>query len=102
MTGALTLMSPRPRKIRRCSGQFRGRAFKPTGTPLDALTQVPLYRDELETLKLCDGMGLTQQEAGLKMGISRGTVQRIITGARKKIAVALNEGQALVFVDQDV
>lgn len=47
-------------------------------------------------------MGFTQQEAGLKMGISRGTVQRIITGARKKIAVALNEGQALVFVDQDL
>ena len=35
------------------------------------------------------------------MGVSRGTIQRIITTARKKVAIALSEGQALVFVDDD-
>ena len=92
-------MSPRPKKLRHCEGQFCGRAFKPTGTPLPELQQVDLFRDELEALRLCDYVGLTQEEAGQKMGVSRGTIQRIITGARKKTAQALSEGQALVFVD---
>lgn len=94
-------MSPRPKKIRHCQGQFCGRAFKPTGTPLTELEQVQLFRDELEALRLCDGEGLTQEEAGRKMGVSRGTIQRIITLARKKTATALTEGQALIFVDDD-
>lgn len=50
---------------------------------------------------MCDSEGLTQEEAGLKMGVSRGTIQRIITIARKKTATALNEGHALIFVDED-
>ncbi len=94
-------MTPRPKKLRRCEGQFCGRAFKPTGTPLPELQQVELYRDELEALRLCDFVGLTQEEAGVKMGVSRGTIQRIITGARKKTAQALTEGQALVFADSE-
>jgi len=92
-------MSPRPKKIRRCQGEFCGRAFKPTGKPLTELKQIRLYRDELEALKLCDGEAMTQEEAGRSMGVSRGTVQRIITVARKKTAQALTEGHALVFVD---
>ena len=94
-------MTPRPKKLRHCEGQFCGRAFKPTGTPLPELQQVDLYRDELEALRLCDFVGLTQEEAGVKMGVSRGTIQRIITGARKKTAQALTEGQAHVFVDSE-
>jgi predicted DNA-binding protein (UPF0251 family) len=37
----------------------------------------------------------------VKMGVSRGTIQRIITGARKKTAQALTEGQALIFIDSE-
>jgi len=92
-------MSPRPKKIRRCQGSFCGRAFKPTGTPLSELKQISLYRDELEALRLCDNEGMTQEEAGQSMGVSRGTIQRIITVARKKSAQALTEGYAIVFVD---
>ena len=77
-------MSPRPKKIRKCQGKFCGNAFKPTGTPLTDLRKVELHRDELEALRLCDAEGLTQEEAGLSMGVSRGTIQRIITVARKK------------------
>jgi predicted DNA-binding protein (UPF0251 family) len=87
--------------MRRCEGSFCGRAFKPTGTPLNELTPIALHRDELEALRLCDVEGLTQEEAGQRMGVSRGTVQRIITGARKKTATALTEGQALVFIDSE-
>ncbi len=93
-------MSPRPKKLRRCEGNFCGRAFKPTGTPLSELKQISLYRDELEALRLCDSEGMTQEEAGQSMGVSRGTIQRIITVARKKSAQVLTEGHALVFVDE--
>ncbi|MEN8199575.1 MAG: DUF134 domain-containing protein [Thermodesulfobacteriota bacterium] len=94
-------MSPRPKKLRKCEGNFCGHAFKPTGKPLSKLEKVELYRDEMEALRLCDREGLTQEEAGKKMGVSRGTVQRIITIARRKTAGALSEGQALVFVDDE-
>ena len=60
------------------------------------IEKIVLYKDELETLKLCDMDGLTQEEAGEKMGISRGTVQRILSGARNKTATALAECKALV------
>jgi predicted DNA-binding protein (UPF0251 family) len=94
-------MSPRPKKLRKCQGEFCGRAFKPTGTPLVDLKQLELHRDELEALRLCDGEGMTQEEAGQSMGVSRGTIQRIITAARKKTAKALTEGHALIFIDNE-
>lgn len=94
-------MSPRPKKQRRCEGEFCGRAFKPTGISLVNLKQITLFRDELEALKLCDHEGLFQEEAGKKMGVSRGTVQRILTSARQKTAEALATGAALVFVDEE-
>jgi predicted DNA-binding protein (UPF0251 family) len=94
-------MSPRPKKARNCQGRFCGRAFKPTGTPLTELQQIELHRDELEALRLCDREGMTQEEAGQSMGVSRGTIQRIITLARKKTATALTSGHALIFVDDE-
>ena len=64
---------------------------------MSEVKQVSLSRDELETLKLCDFDDLTQEEAGVRMGVSRGTVQRILTAARKKVAMALTQGGAIVF-----
>ncbi len=75
-------------------------AFKPTGVPLTDIEKVPLYDDELETLKLCDLDGLTQEEAGNKMGVSRGTIQRLLSSARKKTAMALSGCKAIVFEKQ--
>jgi uncharacterized protein len=92
-------VSPRPRKPRRCSCPFRGDAdlvFKPAGTPLRELERLDLGRDELEALILCDRDGLTQEEAGARMGVSRGTVQRLVSGARGKVADALAGEKALV------
>ena len=65
-------MSPRPKKERYCEGDFCGRAFKPTGSPLQELQQLNLHRDELEALRLCDFEGLTQEEAGKRMGVFQG------------------------------
>lgn len=90
-------MSPRYKKPRFCECRFRGKAFKPTGVPMSGLGRISLSRDELEALKLCDLDDLTQEETGARMGVSRGTVQRILSAARKKVAMALAQGRAIVF-----
>ncbi len=64
---------------------------------MSEVEQIALLREELEALKLCDLDDLTQAEAGAKMGVSRGTIQRILAVARKKVAKALSKGQAIVF-----
>ncbi len=60
------------------------------------IEKIPFYADELEAFKLCDFDGLTQEDAAVKMGISRATVQRILASARKKTAEALSQCKALV------
>jgi predicted DNA-binding protein (UPF0251 family) len=50
---------------------------------------------ELEALRLVDLEGLSQEEAGERMGVSRGTIWRLIQSARKKTAQALSEGRPL-------
>ncbi len=62
------------------------------------LGQVVLGRDELEALVLCDRDGLTQEQAGGAMGVSRGTVQRLVSEARRKVAGALAAQHALVIL----
>jgi len=65
------------------------------------LRQIPMAPDELEALQLCDGEGLSQEEAGARMGVSRGTVQRTVKAARRKIVEALTAGDAaLVLCDE--
>jgi predicted DNA-binding protein (UPF0251 family) len=50
---------------------------------------------ELEALRLVDLEGLSQEEAGQKMIISRGTIWRLVQSARKKTAQALSEGRPI-------
>lgn len=66
---------------------------------MSELEKILLLPEELEAIKLCDYDGLDQQQAGLCMGVSRGTVQRILASARKKTAEALSQGKALVVGD---
>lgn len=91
-------VSPRPRKLRRCTcPRWIGTetVYKPAGVPLKDLEVTDLFLDELEAVRLCDGLGLTQTEAGTRMGVSRGTVQRLVTSGRRKLALTLIEGGAL-------
>jgi len=92
---------PRPKKPRHCGCTAKGSVFKPTGTPLYKLKQIRLQRDELEVLRLCDWDGLVQEQAGSRMGVSRGTVQRLLASARKKMAQALVEGAAIVLEEME-
>ena len=89
---------PRPRKPRTCICPHRAgytAVFKPAGTPLKDMEIIQLPHDELESLHLCDGEGKTQEEAGACMGVSRGTVQRLLANARRKVAQALVGQKAL-------
>lgn len=89
----------RPRKPRHCACPHRAAntaVYKPAGIPLTEMETIELFHDELEALHLCDGEGMTQEQAGACMGVSRGTVQRLVSEARRKVATALVQQSALV------
>lgn len=58
----------------------------------------PVYIDptEIEVLRLVDLEGLSQLEAGHRMGVSRGTVWRLLQSARTKTPRALTEARQLI------
>ena len=96
-------MSPRPKKPRNCDCPHRpaGIIMKPAGIPTKDLDKIILGIDELEALRLCDGSGYSQAEAGKRMGISRGTVQRLVASGRNKLIRAIIECQSLVVNDDE-
>ena len=66
-----------------------------TPRPYDGGEPVHLEPAELEVLRLVDLEGLSQEETGERMGVSRGTVWRLLQAARKKTAQALSEGRRI-------
>jgi predicted DNA-binding protein (UPF0251 family) len=68
---------------------------------MHGLERIHLAHDELEALRLCDLLALSQEAAGRRMGVSRGTVQRLAARARAKVARALVEGCALIMSEPD-
>lgn len=69
--------------------------YKPKGIPSSQLEEVILTLDEYESIKLADFEGLYQEDASLKMDISRQTFGRILDSAHRKIADVLIHGKAL-------
>jgi len=86
---------PRPRKQRILARSPRPVIFKPAGVPLNDLRRIVLLQEELEALRLADLEGLSQAQAAVRMGVSRSTFQRILARARRQVALALAESQAL-------
>lgn len=83
---------PRGLKCRRvCSEPFH-RVFSggAQGEP------VTLSVEELESLRLADLEEMEQDMAAERMGISRGTFQRILYSARQKTALALTTGRTIL------
>lgn len=70
--------------------------YKPFGIPMRELDSVVLFYEEFEALRLSDYENLTQEEAAVKMGISRPTFTRLYDRARKNIAKAFVEGKAIL------
>ncbi len=89
-----TIMT-RPQKNRIVSCPPGALVYKPTGIPTSELGQVVISLDEYEAINLLDYQGMDQESAAGEMGVSRPTVTRIYSSARKKIAQALAEGKAI-------
>jgi predicted DNA-binding protein (UPF0251 family) len=53
---------------------------------------------EVEAFRLVDMEGLSQEVAGQRMSISRGTIWRLVQSARRKTAQALSEGRPIFIV----
>ena len=55
-----------------------------------------LSLDQFEAMRLCDHEGLDQQQAGERMEISRGTVQRLLYSGRWQIVEAILKNHAII------
>ncbi|MFP4140569.1 MAG: DUF134 domain-containing protein [Planctomycetota bacterium] len=85
----------RPFKNRQITAGPAATVYKPAGVPAGQLQWQTLALDELEAIRLADADGLPQEEIAERMGVSRPTVSRILTRARRTIAQALTRGEAL-------
>jgi len=92
----------------RCGG--RGRFPKPvtlgsippitTFNPNPPRNPEPVFIEfaEVEAFRLVDMEGLSQEEAGQRMSISRGTIWRLVQSSRRKTSQALSEGRPIYIV----
>lgn len=86
----------RPIKFRRVEFFPEQNYFIPFGKRKCEVKDVVLKVEELEAMRLKDIEGITQEECAEKMNVSRQTFQNIIDSARKKVAIALTEGNAIM------
>lgn len=63
--------------------------------PNAARGEVTITVEEIEALRLVDLMGQSQEEAAASMGVSRKTLWRDLTAARRKIVEALINGWSI-------
>jgi predicted DNA-binding protein (UPF0251 family) len=82
--------------MRCCRRYDADRVYKPQGLPLREIGTSLISLDQFEAMRLCDGEQLEQEEAGQRMRVSRGTVQRLLYGARKQIVEAILHNHAIV------
>lgn len=85
----------RPRLCRRVMFNPNVTYFKPRGIPLVDLEETILNVDEFEAVRLKDLNDLEQEECAKRMNISQPTFNRLVRGARKKIADAIVNGKAI-------
>jgi len=85
----------RPQKHRRVAFNPEISYFKPRGIPMFDLEEVRLTVDQREAIRLSDLLGMSHEDAGRRMGVSRATFGRIVQRARMAIADALINGKAI-------
>jgi predicted DNA-binding protein (UPF0251 family) len=76
------------------SAKFK--CFKPNGIPVSKLEKIMLAEDEFEAMRLVDLESLSQQDAALKMQVSRQTFANILKKGRFKVTRSLINGHALI------
>lgn len=94
----LIIMSPRPVRLRKISNPPVISGLKPYGNKSrkGKTASVFLHLEEYEALRLCDHEMLNQSQAAESMAVSRPTLTRIYSKARKKIAEALVIGKQII------
>ena len=90
----------RPKKVRYIQKMPQTTLFSPRGRP-GRPEEVEIPLDLLETLKLADLQGFSQEEGARAMRISRPSFGRILRAARAKIADALVNGKAIRIIAGD-
>ncbi len=76
--------------------------FRPNDTTVRRQLSATLMSDELETLRLADIEGLSQEEGAARMNVSRATFGRILERAHRTVADALVNGRPLQIGGGDV
>lgn len=77
-------------KKQRCCREFGNEIiYKPLAMSCAELQEIIINLDEFEAMRLCDFEELDQTAAGELMGVSRGTIQRLVTSGRRKLIDAL-------------
>jgi len=85
----------RPQKSRKVAFNPEISYFKPRGIPMFDLEEVRLTVDQREAIRLSDLLGMSHEDAGRHMGVSRATFGRIVQRARQAVADALINGKAI-------
>ena len=86
---------PRCKKHRCCRNFKNEIVYKPVAVPCSELELVLIELDEFEAMRLCDLEGMDQTEAGVRMNVSRGTIQRLLASARRKLMEGILKGAAI-------
>ena len=83
----------------------RNVCFRPDSVFFEAgqgYSHVTLFLDELEALRLVDYENMEQENAATQIGVSRGTLQRMLYSARHKVTEALVQSKNIVISDNAV
>jgi predicted DNA-binding protein (UPF0251 family) len=91
----------RPKNQRVIGDPPKMQGFKPFGIPKGEVEVLHLLFEEYESIKLLDYENLTQEEAAVRMNVSRPTITRIYEKARKTIARAFVEGKPVIIEGGD-
>jgi predicted DNA-binding protein (UPF0251 family) len=87
---------PRPKCCRNVDRVPGKTLFCPEGgIPVSCPEEVLLSLDEYEAIRLADLEGFYQEQAALRMNVSRQTFGRIVEAARRKVADVLVNGKTL-------
>jgi len=85
----------RPRKWKRVCSMPESDLFGPLVQDVHEREVVVMSIEEFEAIRLIDQEGLTQDESAARMDVARGTVQRLYSDARAKLAESLVNGSVL-------
>jgi len=87
---------PKPRIVSLNLGDVAYLPFRPPPPTVSSSNAIVLELDELEALRLVYVEKLSQKEAADRMGISRGTLWRLLESGRRKLVKALIEVKPII------